>query len=145
MIRSAKETDASVIQKINHEQLGYDYPVQKTAENIKRLLADEGHHFILVYEDDVSKNVAGYIHVELYEETYFAPMYNIMALAVDGSVQQKGIGTKLMVEVEKIARKNGIKEIRLNSGEKRFAAHKFYENLGYTSNKLQKRFGKILD
>lgn len=145
MIRLAKETDASAIQKINCEQLGYDYPVQKTAENLKRLLADNAHHLILIYEDDASKNVVGYVHVELYEETYFAPMFNIMALAVDGSVQHKGIGTKLMAEVEKIARKAGIKEIRLNSGEKRLAAHKFYENLGYTSNKMQKRFGKHLD
>ena len=33
--------------------------------------------------------------------------------------------------------------IRLNSANYRLEAHKFYENIGYTSDKLQKRFIKI--
>lgn len=144
MIRSAQESDAEQIQKINQEQLGYDYPVTKTAANLKRLLADQEHHLILVYIDDTSKKVIGYIHVELFEELYFAPMYNILALAVSQQAQHQGIGSKLMTAVERIAQKAGITEIRLSSGEERSGAHKFYELLGYTFLKKQKRFGKKL-
>lgn len=145
MIRTARESDAEQIQKINQEQLGYDYSVEKTAANLKRLLADQKHHLILVYIDDTTKKVLGYIHVELFEELYFAPMYNILALAVSPLAQHQGIGSKLMTEVEQVGQKSGITEIRLSSGEERTDAHKFYEHLGYNYLKKQKRFGKKLE
>ena len=84
-------------------------------------------------------------HAELYENTYFAPMFNILALAVDSSFQGKGISRQLMQTIEKTAQSLGIKEIRLNSSTSRANAHQFYENIGYTSYKIQKRFGKKLD
>lgn len=51
--------------------------------------------------DDKSQDIKGYIHVELYETTYLAPMFNIIALAVDSSFQKKGIGRQLMQTIEK--------------------------------------------
>ena len=48
-----------------------------------------------------------------------------------------------MVFVEEYALNNNINFIRLNSGSHRSEAHKFYENIGYTCNKTQKRFIKI--
>ncbi|MEB3365621.1 GNAT family N-acetyltransferase [Lactobacillus sp. R2/2] len=68
------------------------------------------------------------MHAEVFEETYFDPMFNVLALAVDSSVQKKGIGSQLMHTLEKQAKNLGMKEIRLNSGESRLGAHKFYEN-----------------
>ena len=85
------------------------------------------------------------MHAEVFEETYFDRMFNVLALAVDSSAQKKGIGSQLMQTLEKQAKNLGMKEIRLNSGESRLGAHKFYEKLGYTSNKMQKRFGKKLN
>lgn len=84
-------------------------------------------------------------NTELYETTYLAPLFNILALAVDSSFQGKGIGRQLMQTIEKAAQSLGIKEIRLNSSTSRAHAHQFYENIGYTSHKIQKRFGKKLD
>ena len=145
MIRKCQVADSAAIQKINQIELGYDYPVEKTAANIKRLLNDPKHHYLWVFEDEDSKKVEGYLHAEIFEETYFDPMFNVLALAVDSSVQKKGIGSQLMQALEKQARALGMKEIRLNSGESRTGAHQFYEKLGYTSNKMQKRFGKKLN
>ena len=145
MIRKCQVADSAAIQKINQIELGYDYPVEKTAANIKRLLNDPKHHYLWVFEDEDSKKVEGYLHAEIFEETYFDPMFNVLALAVDSSVQKKGIGSQLMQALEKQARDLGMKEIRLNSGESRTGAHQFYEKLGYTSNKMQKRFGKKLN
>ena len=144
MIRKCQVTDSPAIQKINQIELGYDYPVEKTAANIKRLLNDPKHHYLWVFENEVTKKVEGYLHAEIFEETYFVPMFNVLALAVDSSVQKKGIGSQLMHTLEKQARALGMKEIRLNSGESRTGAHQFYEKLGYTSNKMQKRFGKTI-
>ena len=50
---------------------------------------------------------------------------------------------KLIGYIEKYAMDNGISFIRLNSADHRVEAHKFYENIGYKSDKLQKRFIKI--
>ena len=144
MIRKCQVADSPAIQKINQVELGYDYSVKKTAANIKRLLNDPAHHYLWVFEDEDTKKVEGYLHAEIFEETYFDPMFNVLALAVDSSVQKKGIGSQLMHTLEKQAQALGMKEIRLNFGESRTGAHQFYEKLGYTSNKMQKRFGKKL-
>lgn len=144
MIRRCRIDDATVIQEINKYQLGYDYPVTKTVDNLKRLLEDKNHHFIFVFENENTKKVEGYIHAELFEETYFDPMLNVLALAVSSFSQGKGIGSQLMFRIENEAENLNIKEIRLNSGESRNSAHKFYEKIGYTCSKKQKRFGKKL-
>ncbi|HEY0221764.1 MAG TPA: GNAT family N-acetyltransferase [Lactovum miscens] len=144
MIRNAVITDSSAIQQLNKYQLGYDYPSTKTAKNLKRLLSDSQHHYIFVFEDDITKKVNGYVHAEIYEETYFDQMFNILALAVNTSFQKKEIGKQLMLKLEEKARELCISEIRLNSGESRLGAHQFYENLGYITNKKQKRFSKKL-
>lgn len=144
MIRKCQVADSAAIQKINKTELGYDYSVEKTTINIKRLLNDPKHHYLWVFEDENTKKVEGYLHAEIFEETYFDPMFNVLALAVDSSVQKKGIGSQLMHTLEKQAKDLGMNEVRLNSGEFRLGAHKFYEKLGYTSNKMQKRFGKTL-
>ncbi|MFT8838322.1 GNAT family N-acetyltransferase [Liquorilactobacillus satsumensis] len=145
MIRNVKEIDGIAIQRLNKDQLGYDYPLNKTNKNLKRLLNDSRHHYMLVFEDDNTKKVNGYVHAELYEETYFDPMFNILALAVYATSQNKGIGKQLMIKVEKIAKNCGVSSIRLNSGESRLGAHEFYKKLGYVNNKSQKRFEKTLD
>jgi len=144
MIRKCQVADSAAIQKINKTELGYDYSVEKTTINIKRLLNDPKHHYLWVFEDENTKKVEGYLHAEIFEETYFDPMFNVLALAVDSSAQKKGIGSQLMHTLEKQTKALGMNEVRLNSGESRLGAHKFYEKLGYTSNKMQKRFGKTI-
>lgn len=144
MIRQGQLSDISAIHKINREQLHYDYPLDKTTDNFKKILADSKHHFLLVFEDDATKQVLGYVHAELYLETYEDVMFNILALAVDRAAQKMGIGSQLMTKIEELAKTQGISQIRLNSGEERLGAHRFYEKIGYVSNKKQKRFYKKL-
>lgn len=96
---------------------------------------------LLVFEDE-NETVLGYVHAEIFSESYFDPMLNVLALAVSGSAQGQGIGHALMLELETRAKQLGLTEIRLNSGEERTAAHQFYEKLGYHCLKLQKRFVK---
>lgn len=144
MIRAAKLSDSAAIQKINREQLHYDYPLDKTTHNLQKILENSQRFDLLVFEDDHTQQVLGYIQAELYLETYEEVMFNVLALAVASSAQKRGIGKQLMAKIETIAKERGISQIRLNSGEERLGAHQFYEKLGYLSNKKQKRFYKKL-
>lgn len=144
MIRAAKLSDSTAIQKINREQLHYDYPLDKTTHNLQKILENSPRFYLLVFEDDHTQQVLGYIQAELYLETYEEVMFNVLALAVASSAQKRGIGKQLMAKIETIAKEQGISQIRLNSGEERLGAHQFYEKLGYLSNKKQKRFYKKL-
>ena len=45
-----------------------------------------------------------------------------------------------MTGVEEEAKRRGISAIRLNSAEYRVEAHRFYEHIGYHSDKMQKDF-----
>ena len=143
MLREMRLGDAEALREINAEQLGYDVPLTVTVRQMKKLLKEPEKNFFLVYEDPISKKAAGYVHAESYESIFSDPMFNIMALAVSKHAEKRGIGKALMTGVEE-AKRRGISAIRLNSAEYRVEAHQFYEHIGYHSDKMQKRFLKIL-
>ncbi|MGL9854560.1 hypothetical protein IGJ88_000655 [Enterococcus sp. DIV0733a] len=150
--------DAEALREINAEQLGYYVPLTVTVRQMKKLLKEPEKNFFLVYEDPTSKKAAGYVQAESYESIFSDPMFNIMALAVSKHAEKRGIGKTLMTGVEEEAKRRGISAIRrgisairrgisairLNSAEYRVEAHRFYERIGYHSDKMQKRFLKIL-
>ncbi|MDD4352103.1 MAG: GNAT family N-acetyltransferase [Candidatus Gracilibacteria bacterium] len=59
-----------------------------------------------------------------------ADLYFVSTLAVKDSEQNKLIGTKLLVELEKRAKKRGIKSINLNANTKS-KAFSFYQKNGF--------------
>lgn len=142
MIRDMKMTDAEAIRLINATSLGYDISIEITKKQMVKLLADDNHHFFFVAEENGL--VAGYVHAELYEALYSEPLLNVLALAIDQKQQKKGLGKQLMQKIEFLASEHDLSGVRLNSGETRLGAHKFYESIGYTSDKLQKRFLKVI-
>ena len=58
-------------------------------------------------------------------------------------MQGKGTGKALLGGLEQEATKRGYNFIRLNSADHRLGAHAFYEKVGYTCDKTQKRFIRI--
>lgn len=143
MIRSLKQTDLSAIRAINAVSLGYDVSLEKTERQFQRC-SNAGGHFFLVYENEADQGVLGYIHAQVYESLYSETGLNILGLAVLPNFQGQGIGSALLEATEKLAKENGYTFIRLNSADHRKQAHHFYEQHGYISDKLQKRFIKIL-
>ena len=143
MLRALKATDVASIHEINKEALGYDFSPEETASQLTKLSQDS-HHFLLGYEDDTSHKLVGYIHAEVYESLYSKPGFNILALAVLPQTQCKGIGKTLLEGLEQEAEKRGYNFIRLNSADHRLGAHAFYERVGYTCDKMQKRFIKLI-
>lgn len=143
MLRDLKVTDVEAICVINKEALGYSFSPEETASQLARLSQDS-HHFLLGYEDDASHELLGYIHAEVYESLYSKAGFNILALAVLPQVQGQGIGKSLLQGLEQETKRRGYEFIRLNSADHRLGAHAFYEKVGYTCDKMQKRFIKLI-
>ena len=142
MLRALKPTDTVSIYEINKEALGYAFSSEETASQLTRLSKDP-HHFLLGYEDDASHELLGYVHAEVYECLYSNAGFNILALAVLPQRQGMGIGKILLEGLEQETKRRGYEFIRLNSADHRLGAHVFYEKVGYTCDKMQKRFVKL--
>ncbi|KXT78810.1 GNAT family N-acetyltransferase [Streptococcus sp. DD13] len=139
MLRDLQETDVNAIGEINQEALGYSFSPEDTASQLARLSQDP-HHFLLGFEDAGSHDLLGYVHAEVYESLYSKAGFNILALAVSPQAQGQGIGKSLLQGLEEEAKERGDAFIRLNSADHRLGAHAFYEKVGYTCDKVQKRF-----
>ena len=142
MLRDLIATDVEAICEINKEALGYAFSSEETASQLARLSKDP-HHFLLGYEDDASHELLGYVHAEIYECLYSNAGFNILALAVLPQRQGMGIGKILLEGLEQETKRRGYEFIRLNSADHRLGAHAFYEKVGYTCDKMQKRFIKL--
>ena len=142
MLRDLKTTDVASICEINKEALDYSFSLEETASQLAKLSQDS-HHYLLGFEDLTSHDLVGYVHAEVYESLYSKPGFNILALAVLPQTQGQGIGKTLLQGLEQEAKKRGYNFIRLNSADHRLGAHVFYEKVGYTCDKVQKRFIRI--
>lgn len=142
MLRDLKITDVDAIYKINKEALGYSFNLEDTASQLAKLSQDS-HHYLLGFEDSSSHDLLGYVHAEVYESLYSKPGFNILALAVLPQMQGQGIGKTLLQGLEQEAIGRGYQFIRLNSADHRLGAHAFYEKVGYTCDKVQKRFIRV--
>ncbi len=140
-IRITVPEDAGRICEINKNSLGYDFSVGKTAEQIKRINKDE--KTLLLSATDDENRAVGYIEAQVYDTPYAETYVNIMALAVDGKFQGKGLGKKLLSAAEDWGKSKGAVGIRLESSTYRTEAHKFYEACGYECAKEHKNFKKI--
>lgn len=140
-IREARTEDAQALARLNREEMGYDYPPDKTKEKLS-LLLESGKDKILVAELDGA--VVGYVHLNDYDVLYMDHMKNIMGIAVSSSCRRMGIGGKLLAAAEGWARETGAEGVRLVSGESRTGAHAFYRSVGYSGNKKQLNLKKKL-
>lgn len=143
MLRKMIYSDAPAIQRLNANDLGYDYPLVSVEEKADSILSDTEHHLVFVYQDPHA-GVVGYVHGERYETLYAPTMINILALVVAKEYEKRGIGKALLRALEQEAMNQGILGVRLNSGSDRKAAHQFYMHVGYQMDKDQKRLIKYV-
>ena len=138
IIWEANPEDSVAIAEITAEGLGYDCAPEMIARNIAAL--DRSHARLFVAEID--GGVVGFVEPQVYEAVYFAPLVNILGLAVREACRGLGIGKALMDAAENWAKEIGATGVRLNSGASRTNAHAFYRHIGYTTEKQQIRFLK---
>ena len=132
--------DVDSIYELNRTQMGYEYPLDDTRENLARLLADDRHRIFVAVIDNA---VVGYVHANDYDLLYAPPMKNIMGIAVAEPFKRMGAGTALLTAVEQWARESGAAGVRLVSGAGRTGAHEFYRSLGYLGGNRQLNFKKF--
>ena len=88
--------------------------------------------------------VIGFVCAGIRTEILSGLQARIDGVVVDANFRGGGVGRKLMETVEKWAKENGSKTMKLNSNVKRLESHKFYEKIGYTKRKEQVSFCKEL-
>ena len=141
MIRGICFDDAESIQRISKQTLGHETTKQLVCQRIKEL-ADNSNYYIVVYEDDSSHDVLGFLQAERYNLLYGENGWNIIAFAVSSDAQKRGIGKQLLRSLEEYTEQIGYSFVRLNCNTIRNDAHAFYLSQGYKCDKTQKRFIK---
>ena len=140
-IRVADVSDAPAIAHLT-TQLGYDLTERDAADRLSRILIRDDQRFFVA---DIDSRVVGWVHV-LFGEYVDAEAFVVVGgLVVDRNHRRLGIGRALMDRAETWARERGCAVVRLSSSATRDAAHRFYEDLGYTNIKTQYSFIKPLD
>jgi predicted GNAT family N-acyltransferase len=96
-------------------------PLGMSKETLKDELENESHHLIAVNE---RKEVIGGGRLHFNNEKEGQIRY----MAVNNTIQRKGLGSKIVFKLEAIAREKGIQEMVLNA---RKNAISFYLSIGY--------------
>ena len=143
MIREIAPNDAPVVWEIITRSLGYTCDKEVVARRIEQL-ADDPHYLSLLYADDESGEVLGFIHAVRYDTLHSEGGWDVISLAVLPEAQSRGVGKALLSAFEGCVLDNGGRFVRLNSSVQRTEAHGFYEHLGYDCDKVQKHFIKRL-
>ncbi len=129
------------IYNLNKEEMGYEYPLEQTKENLFRISKSE-HDKIFVAV--MAGEVVGYVHVNTYLTTYTPHLKNIMGIAVSKHCKRKGVGRALLNKIEEWAKETGAEGVRLVSGLERTDAHAFYRSCDYSGDKTQLNLRKML-
>lgn len=140
-VREAQSADFEQIYIINRDDLGYDYPPEKTERKLAALI---NSHSDRVFVAVSGETVIGYVHASDYDVIYADHMKDIMGIAVASEFRGMGVGAALLRAVEEWAKASGAAGIRVNSGSSRTGAHEFYRRCGYTNEKQQHRFLKMI-
>lgn len=138
-IRAVTDADAPSLARLI-TQLGY--PTSE-AEIRSRLAAFAGNPDYAVWVAELGGRVVGLTGVFLHYAIEFDGAYGrLLGLVVDESYRGRGIGKRLLEEVEAWLKERGVKKLTLTSGRQRKEAHVFYRRLGYAETGL--RFVKDL-
>lgn len=140
-IRECALKDCESIYLLNKNDLGYDFPIEKTAKRLEMIL---GSNKDKIFVAEYGGKVIGYIHACDYDVIYGPSMKNILGLAVDSHYRKLGAGKALLTAAENWAKETGSAGVRLCSGAQRKGAHEFYKKCGYICSKEQLNFKKYV-
>ncbi len=110
--------------------LGYPTSARQMRERFAAIAADDDYETFVARDDGIVVGFVGTRVGHLYEadEQYG----QIMALAVAGERQRRGIGRMLMRAAESSLVARGARVLVVTSGNRRADAHVFYESCGYS-------------
>ncbi|MGB3261281.1 GNAT family N-acetyltransferase [Paenisporosarcina sp.] len=113
------------------DQLGYPTSVDKMKSRFKAISSNSSYHTLVADYNGKVVGMAGLCTNLFYE--YDGSYVRIVSFVVDSNYRRKGIGEKLIKQVENWAKEQEAIAIGLNSGnrEERKGAHQFYLDMGY--------------
>ncbi len=138
-IRKCMISDAPYIRDLSKEILGFDYPVDKFEENIRRLMGTSSN---CIYIAENAGTILGFAHACDFDIMYGPKLKVLRAIAVDANYRRYGIATKLMEAVEGWAQRHGAEGIRIYGGADRKDATPFYKTCGYDIVKPEVQYKK---
>lgn len=138
-VRAAEAGDASDVACLFGD-LGYPCSPAEAAERISIVLADPRQHLMLAERDGKSCGLIS-LHM-IYSVATGADLARVTALVVAPDCHRRGIGRRMLREVEAIARRGGAARIEVTSAPRRKHAHAFYSGCGYSDRSM--RFVKLL-
>ncbi len=138
-IRAAETGDACDVARLL-DLLGYPCSHEEAAERISVVSHDPRQHLLLAEIDGQACALIA-LHC-LYSIAHGTELARITALVVAPDHARRGIGRRLLREVELLSRRHGIHRIEVTSNARREAAHAFYRDCGYSDG--SQRFIKML-
>ncbi|PQP82611.1 GNAT family N-acetyltransferase [Paenibacillus sp. PCH8] len=135
-IKAIEQQDLPALSKLYNELMGAPTNEQQMLKMF-RYIQQNGHYHVLgaFYNDKLAGSVMGIKCMDLAGEC--KPFMVVENVIVSDRVRRQGIGQKLMLQIERIARDLGCGYMILVSGDQRKEAHIFYEKLGFKDEKVQ--------
>lgn len=138
-IRAAETGDACDVARLL-DLLGYPCTDDEAVERILVAIHDRRQHLLLAEID--GKACALISLYCLYSIAHDAELARITALVVAPDHARRGVGRRLLREVELLSRRHGIHRIEVTCNARRETAHAFYRDCGYSDG--SQRFIKML-
>ncbi len=139
-VRKADNNDSPAIASLS-VQLGYNSNTEEIASRIKPILTLSDH---CVFVAEINNNVVGWIHASYCLRVESASFVEVMGFVVDQSFRNKGIGKKLIAEVEDWLHFFDCKKLRVRCNIIRKESHIFYNRIGFKEIKEQKIFERSI-
>ncbi len=131
-----QESDLHELGTLYEELIDKKTNFEKLLENYENLI-DNGQYFLIGAKSE-GKLVGSLMGIKCYDlvgECY--PFMVVENVIVSESQRGMGIGRKLFERIEEIATENDCSYIFFVSSDYRDGAHKFYESIGYTKDKVR--------
>ncbi|MGH2511971.1 MAG: GNAT family N-acetyltransferase [Candidatus Limnocylindrales bacterium] len=127
VLRPATPADAERIAALFTDE-GYPVGASTIETRLARFAADASQVIVA----DHSGEILGFIALHLLPRfEHDEPIIRIVALVVDSSVRERGIGRALMAEAERFGQEHQAAFVELTAGHHRPTARQLYESLGY--------------
>jgi GNAT superfamily N-acetyltransferase len=140
IIRKAMIGDANRMAELSGT-LGYPVSVQAMEQRLTRVLKLETH---CVFVAERTGEVVGWSHGVEQEMLELDRRCEIWGLVVAENQRARGVGRRLIEEIEKWARDRGLNDMSVRSNVIRPESHPFYERIGYIRYKTQHAYRKHL-
>jgi predicted N-acetyltransferase YhbS len=134
ILRRATEADAIHVASLLTE-LGYPSAEADARDRLVRSLRSATSCVVVAEADG---EVVGVSNAELVP--YFpngSTICRVTALVVSSHHRSRGVGEKLVARIAEFAREHGCSGMEVTSSERRVAAHRFYERLGFSKNSFR--------